>query len=152
MVNIIHRIGIKASLQKVYEALSTTEGISNWWTQDTSGTSQTGKTITVRFQTLEGKELGNMNMVVKTLEPNKKIHWKFTAGPEEWINTEVTFDLHEEEEYTIVLFAHKNWKEEVEFKAHCSMKWAIFLFSLKELIETGKGKPSPNDIKIDNWN
>jgi hypothetical protein len=24
--------------------------------------------------------------------------------------------------------------------------------SLKQLVETGKGKPSPQDIKIDNWN
>lgn len=62
MVHIIHRTGIKAPLQKVYEALSTTEGISNWWTKDTSGTSQTGKTITVRFHSLDGKELGSMDM------------------------------------------------------------------------------------------
>jgi hypothetical protein len=36
--------------------------------------------------------------------------------------------------------------------AHCSMKWATFLLSLRELLETGAGKPSPNDLKIDNWN
>lgn len=152
MVNIIHRVGIKAPLQKVYEALATTEGISNWWSKDTSGTSQTGETIVVRFYSLEGKELGSMHMEVQELEPLKRVHWKFTAGPAEWIGTDATFDLHQEGAYTIVLFGHRNWKEEVEFKAHCSMKWAIFLFSLKELLETGKGKPSPNDTKIDNWN
>jgi hypothetical protein len=65
---------------------------------------------------------------------------------------DVIFDLHQEEDYTIVLFNHINWREEVEFKAHCSMKWAIFMLSLKELVETGKGRPSPQDIKIDNWN
>jgi hypothetical protein len=32
------------------------------------------------------------------------------------------------------------------------MKWATFLLSLKELVETGHGKPSPHDLKIDNWN
>jgi len=31
-------------------------------------------------------------------------------------------------------------------------KWAIFLMSLKALVETGKGAPAPGDIKIDNWN
>jgi uncharacterized protein YndB with AHSA1/START domain len=152
MVNIIHRIGIKASSQKVYEALSTIEGISGWWTQHTSGISEVGKTIVVRFLSLEGQEIGSMNMEVKALEPGKEIHWTFTAGPEEWIGTDVIFSLHQEGDYTIVLFAHRNWRMEVEFKAHCSMKWAIFMLSLKELIETGKGKPSPHDIKIDNWN
>jgi hypothetical protein len=32
------------------------------------------------------------------------------------------------------------------------MKWATFLLSLRALLETGKGKPSPDDLKIDNWN
>jgi hypothetical protein len=36
--------------------------------------------------------------------------------------------------------------------AHCSMKWAVFLMSLRDLVETGTGKPAPQDVKIDNWN
>ena len=31
-------------------------------------------------------------------------------------------------------------------------KWATFLMSLIALVETRKGKPAPNNIKIDNWN
>jgi uncharacterized protein YndB with AHSA1/START domain len=152
MVDIIHRIGIKAPLQKVYDALSTIEGISGWWTKDTSGISRVGEIIVAKFYSPDDKELGSMRMEVKALEPNKRIHWKFTAGPEEWIDTDVTFDLRQEDGYTIVIFGHRNWREEVEFKAHCSMKWAIFMLSLREFIETGDGRPSPHDIKIDNWN
>ena len=95
MVDIIHRVGIKAPLQKVYEAISTVEGISGWWTEQTFGTAQIGKTIALRFLSLEGKELGSMNMEVKALEPGKKVHWIFTAGPAEWIGTEVIFNLHQ---------------------------------------------------------
>lgn len=152
MVTIKHRVGIKASSLKVYEALSTINGIANWWTNNTTGESEAGKTIVVRFHTPEGKEVGSMNIEVQELQPETKVRWKFTAGPEEWIGTEVIFDLHQEEEYTIVLFSHINWAEEVEFKSHCSMKWAIFLLSLKQFLENGTGNPSPNDIKIDNWN
>ncbi len=152
MGTIFHRIGIKAPAQKVYEALATTKGISGWWTDQVSGESETGKTIVARFYSSEGKEIGCMNMKVMALEPAKKVHWNFTAGPQEWIGTDIIFDLHEEGDYTIVLFHHINWREEIEFKAHCSMKWATFMLSLRELVETGKGKPSPNDIKIDNWN
>ena len=36
--------------------------------------------------------------------------------------------------------------------AHCSMKWAAFLLSLRDWVETGAGQPSPDDLKIDNWN
>lgn len=152
MVNIIHRVGINATPDKVYEALSTIKGISGWWTKETTGTSEVGKSIFVKFYSLQGNEIGGMTMEVKNLEPEKEVRWKFTDGPQEWIGTEAVFKLHQEENYTIVMFSHLNWAEEVEFKAHCSMKWAIFMLSLKQLVETGKGKPSPDDIKIDNWN
>ena len=50
------------------------------------------------------------------------------------------------------MFKHQDWREPVEFMHHCSTKWAIFLMSLKALVETGKGAPNPVDVKIDNWN
>ena len=34
---------------------------------------------------------------------------------------------------------------------HCSTKWAAYLMSLKELVETGQGAPAPNDVQISNW-
>ncbi len=49
---------------------------------------------------------------------------------------------------TIVLFRHANWREVVEFTAHCSTKWATFLLRLKDLLETGKGRPAPDDLRI----
>lgn len=106
----------------------------------------------VRFLTTNGIEIGSMNMEVIALDSNKKVHWRFTAGPKEWVGTDVIFNLSQEWDDTIVLFGHKHWREANDFTAHCSMKWATFLLSLKDLVMTGTGKPSPHDIKIDNWN
>ncbi len=152
MFDINHRVGIKAPSSKIFQAVSTIEGISGWWTTSTTGITNSDRNLKVTFLSLEGKEIGSMDFEITILDPNKKIQWRFTAGPEEWIGTDVIFSLTEEGEYTIVLFSHKNWREAIEFMAHCSMKWAIFMMSLKEFLESGKGKPSPLDIKIDNWN
>lgn len=152
LVDIIHRVGIRAPLSKVYSALSTIDGLAGWWTSDTSGTSQVGKTIEFRFQNPKGEIIGEMRMEVAALELNKRVAWKCRSGPQEWIGTDLTFDLTQEGEYAILMFGHTNWRERVEFTAHCNTKWATFMMSLKELVETGKGKPSPDDIKIDNWN
>jgi len=152
MVDIIHRVGIKAPLAKVVEAVSTVEGVAGWWTKDTTGTSGLGGKLTARFTDPAGKEIGKMNFDVTKLDQNKTVWWRFTDGPEEWIGTDVTFDLSRQGDYTIVVFGHRNWREAVEFTAHCSMKWATFLLSLRALAETGKGSPSPGDLKIDNWN
>ena len=91
-------------------------------------------------------------MEVQELIPEKNVRWRCIAGPDEWIGTDITFDLSQADDQTILIFGHRNWKEQVEFMAHCSMKWAVFLLSLRDYVETGKGKPSPNDMKIDNWN
>ena len=152
MVDIIHRVGIKAPVSKVYAALSTVEGVAGWWTKETTGVSKSGGHIDVRFLSPSGNEIGSMNMEVMELDPNKKVHWRFKSGPAEWVGTDVIFNLSQDGDYTIVLFGHKNWREANEFTSHCSMKWATFMLSLKDLVETGNGKPSPNDMKIDNWN
>lgn len=152
MVSIIHRVGIKAPISKVYEAIAATKGIANWWTRETSGESDVGKMIDVRFLTPDGNVMGSMVIEVIALEPDQRVHWRLRSGPAEWIGTDVTFELKQEDEYTIVLFSHRNWSEEVEFMAHCSMKWATFLLSLRSHLETGRGRPSPEDLKIDNWN
>ena len=78
--------------------------------------------------------------------------WEVVDGPEEWIGTTVSWDLKLDGDYTVILFKHQGWQEPVEFMHHCSTKWGVFLLSLKSLLETGKGSPGPNDIKIDNWN
>ncbi|HEY0594042.1 MAG TPA: SRPBCC domain-containing protein [Thermoanaerobaculia bacterium] len=151
MVGINHRVGIKAPVSKVYEALSTVEGVASWWTTETMGESRPGETVDVRFIQPTGEERGRMNFEVMELDPDRKVHWRFRSGPEEWVGTDVTFDLAQNGDYTIVLFNH-TWREFVEFTAHCSTKWATFLLSLKDLVETGRGKPSPYDLKIDDWN
>ena len=151
MADILHRVGIKSSVNEVYKALATREGVAAWWTDDTQGESKVGATLTFRFFT-GGTEVGSMAMKVLALHPAERVLWQCIAGPAEWIGTKIGFDLKQDGEYCIVLFNHQGWKEPVEFMHHCSTKWAIFLMSLKSLVETGKGAPDPNDVKIDNWN
>jgi uncharacterized protein YndB with AHSA1/START domain len=144
MADIIHRVGIAGSVGDVYTALTTDKGLSRWWTTDTSGAGGVGSIIKFRFEG-EGPDF-----VVAELQPDSLVRWRHSGKmPGDWIGTEVSFRLKSEERQTYVRFAHSNWKKPSDFMAHCSMKWAIFLLSLKEAIETGKGKPFPNDVRID---
>ena len=152
MVDIIHRIATRAPLSEVYAAVATVEGVAGWWTEEITGASRVDGTVKTVFRTPNGKEVGSMEFKVLTLDPDKEVRWRFIDGPPEWIGTDVSFTLSRDGDYTVLLFGHRNWREEVEFTAHCSMKWATFLLSLRELVETGKGRPSPGDFKIDNWN
>ncbi len=151
MVDIIHRVGIKAPAAKVYAALATVEGIAAWWTRETRGVSAPGGTIDLDFSTPEGERVGGMAMEVVALEPDQRVRWKFTGGPDDWLGTEAVFDLSREDDYTIVRFGHRHWREANEFTEHCSTKWATFLLSLRDLVEKGEGRPAPDDLWIGNW-
>jgi len=152
MVDIIHRIGIKSTPEKVYAALTTIQGLSGWWTQETSGDAGLGGLIAFSFRSPGGDLVGKMGMTVQAAKPSQEVRWICTEGPDDWVGTSITFQLAVHDGQTIVLFGHRDWKESSESMAHCSMKWAVFLLSLRALVETGVGEPSPGDLKIDNWN
>jgi hypothetical protein len=71
----------------------------------------------------------------------KQVIWKAPKGQEleEWDDTEVTFDILTDDKQTYIRFRHSGWRENTDFYAHCSMKWATFMLSLKDLLEKGKG-------------
>ena len=148
-MDILHKVGIKSSQDAVYKALTTREGLAGWWTNDSQGEGKVGGVRPFRFR-LKVSE-GGMDMKVLELHPDKRVLWQVVGGPEEWIGTKVSWELKQEGDWAIVLFKHQGWKEAVEFMHHCSTKWAVFLLSLKSLLETGKGAPNPNDFKLDSW-
>jgi hypothetical protein len=129
----------------VYAALSTVEGLAGWWTDDTQGESSVDGVLQFRFPP------GGFDMLVTNSDPATHVAWQVVDGPEEWIGTTIDWDLRQDGDFTTVLFKHEGWREPVEFMHHCSTKWAVYLLSLKSLVETGKGAPSPRDIKIDSW-
>ena len=137
MVDILHRVGIGAPIDKVYATLTSLEGNRGWWDSNASGDATSGGTLTFFKHDFRVEA-----------SPNERVRWTCVKGTPEWTNTEVTFDLVYKQDQTFVLFKHARWVEPVEFMHHCSTRWATFLLSLKQLLETGKGRPAPDDVKV----
>ena len=152
MVDILHRVGATVSPAEVYAALTTTDGLAGWWTEDTKAEGDAGEVGgVIRFRFAGAPEPAGFDMLVRDLRPGERVLWEVVDGPEEWIGTEVVFELSREEDFTIVMFAHTGWRAAVPFMNHCSTKWATFLMSLKQLVETGSGQPAPHDVQVSNW-
>ena len=144
MAEITHRVGIKGSSAEIYQLLTTDQGLAKWWTGDTKGAGGVGSVIQFRFNG------GGPDFRVTELIPDKRVVWQHSGEmPMEWMGTEVRFELSSDELQTFIRFTHGNWSESSDFMAHCSIKWAVFLLSLKQVIETGTGRPFPNDIQVD---
>ncbi len=136
MPEIKHNVIIKTTPEKVYEAITTQEGLANWWTKQTIAKPEVGFVNTFTFGTFRNE------MKVTMLNPNKKVEWHCINSIEEWIDTNISFDLEEKDGRTILRFAHSDWRAVTDTFAGCNYDWGRFMTSLKLFCETGTGTPS----------
>lgn len=143
MSNICLTYGTKTPAQQIRAALTTLDGLSHWWTSDTAGDPSEGGTLTFTFGSNGGFDM----RVIKSNA--RQVHWECVKGPDEWIGTSIEFDIDERDAHNQLLFRHRGWKAENGFFHHCSMKWATFLLSMRDYVESGVGRPYPDDLKIE---
>lgn len=81
MVDILHRVAVKTPTpEKVYDALTTVEGLAGWWTDDTKGNADVGGILQFRFT-----PVGGFDIEVVELRPSERVTWRVVDGPEEWL-------------------------------------------------------------------
>lgn len=136
--SIYHRLLIKAPAEKVYEALTTQEGLAGWWTPETTAKPEVGSVSRFAF----GPDYFKL-IRVEEITPYSKVKWQCIKGFEDWIGTTLTFELEPHAKGTVLLFHHDGWAAYTPEFASCSFDWALFFRSLKFLCETGKGFPYP---------
>ena len=141
MTDILHRVVIETSPEELYQALTDQSGLSAWWTK-----AETDPTVGALASFLFGPN-GDLKVDMEIIElvPREKVVWKCISGP--WVDTgEFNFNIHSHERGAVIEFAHYGWNIPNEFFMHCNSKWGFFLgVSLKNYLETGKGKPHPED-------
>jgi uncharacterized protein YndB with AHSA1/START domain len=136
MAEIKHLFHISTPRVKVYEAISTVNGLAGWWTKQTTGKSETGEVLEFRFGSQWLNKMKVINMV-----PNTSVTWECIEAAPEWIGTKITFMLDDNEGKTRIRFSHSSWKELSDFYAQCNFSWARYLESLRNLCEKGQGAP-----------
>ncbi len=144
MGTIRHRVGIKASLHDVYDATYQPAKLQSWWATSASGSGAVGSQIEFVFS-------GYLNHIWEIIEltENSRVRLKRLSGPESWHGSELCFQFEEFNEQVLVTMTHTTGAEtpDAAFQYFCT-KWPMFLVSLKPFLETGKGMPYPDDIKI----
>ena len=161
MKSIRHALLIGAPAEKIYNAITTQQGLSAWWTPETTTKPELNNIARFGFGPDYFKE-----MRITELESSRLVKWICIAGADEWIDTTISFELQpgdkkdwldthpemkgqlqqqkNDDKGTLLIFHHDDWKEYTLMFAECNYTWAQFLKSLKLLCETGKGKPWPH--------
>ena len=133
--SIKHLFHIDTKRSDVFKAISTIEGLSNWWTIQTSGESKPGGVIQFRFS-----EHGGPDMKVTSVKQDESITWECLESPHGWKGNTFTFQLDDNVGKTRVRFSHNGWNEEDDGYAICTFAWGRYMESLRQLCQTGKGE------------
>lgn len=145
MSNFKNQRVISATPDVVYSALTTREGLQDWWTHTCDVATTVGGKSTFSF--------GNTWKVfrIDKLEPDSEVRWHcLEANIEipgvhdkaEWVGTDMVFKLTPlEGNRTQLDFEHVGLTPKFECYRQCEAGWTMFLNSLQALTETGKGMP-----------
>ena len=166
MPNIRHELLIEAPAEKIFDAITTQEGVAGWWAPGATTKPERGAVARIPFGPDYFKR-----MRVDELAPGKLVRWTCLEGADEWIDTRLSFEIegggaealsraHDEidgqveqlnhaDKATLVIFHHDGWRAETPMFGECNYTWGRFLRSLKLYCETGKGRPHPNQHRVD---
>jgi uncharacterized protein YndB with AHSA1/START domain len=140
MPDITHLVKIQTSPERVYEALTTAEGIRNWWTRDAALDSNAGGTGEFGF--FERRVVTEVK--IDELKRPVLVGWStISSSLSGWGGTTITFDLRAEGNDAVLAFAHRGFKQADESYARTTTGWGYYLASLQQYLETGKGAPHP---------
>jgi uncharacterized protein YndB with AHSA1/START domain len=77
MPDIRHRVGIASRPDKVFKAITSISGLSEWWTKDVKGSPGLGGKLEFSFGNPEHPTV----MEVLEQKPNDKVAWRCLEGP-----------------------------------------------------------------------
>lgn len=148
MAAIYHQVWINTPTAKLYEAISTVEGVGSWW--DKANSTETDVGTVLEFS--PGAAHGTLKAKVLDLVPGKRVEWEFisthpkSSPASAWTGTrlvfEITvrkplaFDITESEQMAVLDFRHSGWDESSEWFGFCNFGWGQALQKLKQLCES----------------
>jgi len=140
-------VRINAPAGVVFDAVTTTEALTAWWSQVT-GSGMTGGEL--RFP-MVADQRPLLIHVDEATRPTT-VRWTVTECTfmEDWVGTHPTFTITPIDNGSCeITFEHRGLDDQLECKDMCSRSWDHFVgTSLRELAESGTGAPnrSPRDL------
>ena len=138
MAEIKEKFSVAAPVEKVWEAVTTTDGLKSWWSDDSFAEAKLGGKAEFGFFNRETV----FTMETTLFDENEFQEWRCLNGPEHWIGTNVCFELEPGDGGTTnVMFEHNNLREEDDEFLRVKETWGKLMVVLKDYLE-GKN-PGP---------
>jgi len=141
--NFTTSITVDKSISSTFNAI---KNFRAWWSAEIEGKSdQLNETFFYHYTDVHLCKIKLIETVADKILVYQVIanQFNFTKDKTEWVNTRLVFDLTTEGHKTKVVFTHEGLVPEYECYNICRDAWTSYIQgSLKNFIETGKGKPN----------
>jgi uncharacterized protein YndB with AHSA1/START domain len=135
---LMHTVAISSEAEKIYQAISTGEGLASFWTRDSQAEAKVGSIARFGF----GGPV--LEMKVEELLPGRLVRWSSHTGFPGWENTTVSWEIVAAKDGGLELrFSHEGWPAELPQGELASVNytWGQVVGRLKNYVETGKPDP-----------
>ena len=135
--SIQHEIAIGANVDKVFEAITTQNGLRGWNTVNVEGDGKVGSEWTLRYS-------GRPEFAWRIDKSgDRSVSWTCTRGPGDSVGTVARYVLEPlPDGRTRVFFTHDGWPGTHGNFTKCNTLWGGLLHHLKEFVESGKATPA----------
>jgi uncharacterized protein YndB with AHSA1/START domain len=135
----LHAVEIEADPAKVFEALSTADGLAGFWTPNVSAEPKVGSVATFGFAAAPV----DLKMRVDELDAGRRVAWACLGDFPYWKDTSVTWDLAPKDGGTMVMFRHTGFADDYPDDQYAGVNyaWGRIVGRLKDYAETGKPDP-----------
>jgi uncharacterized protein YndB with AHSA1/START domain len=133
-----HKISVEAPKQKVYDAITTEEGLQGWYTPSVQGCASHGERLQLQFES----KAGPFHWKVSEIDPGSVVLWECLEGPGDSRGTTATFRLQEVNGKTTVELDHDGIDEADAKRKTCNSMWGALMLHLRRFAETGKPDPA----------
>ena len=137
MAKTSHKITINAPKSRVFDALSTKDGLKGWYTPQVEGEVGEGETVVLGFK----DEVPFHWRFVEVASPTQ-IKWECVEGPGAAAGTRVDFRLSDRDGRTTVECDHEGFGETDKALRSCNTLWGILMGRLRDYAETAKSAPA----------
>jgi uncharacterized protein YndB with AHSA1/START domain len=142
VADIFHTLPIRASAAAVFEAMTSSAGLAQWWARSATGEPCVGAEYRLDF----GPEY-QWTARVASCEPGVALEWEMLDVMDDWKGSRVGFVLRRDGERTWLDFHHVGWADSTEHFRISSCCWAAYLRILRRYLE--HGETVPYEIRLD---
>lgn len=138
MSDILHWIRLDAPPERVFEAVTTEEGLSSWWTHDVEAEPVEGSTAIFGFKDRSVV----FRMRVEELRPPELVRWTCQGDFDEWRGTQLEFRIKPRDDGGCELtFTHAGWESTHGAFRQCNTDWGRLMYHLKDYVEGRSDTP-----------